>query len=171
MPAPSDCSGSAPSLRDNFEGTALGPPLADGSRSLVLICDDGHDLHQALYPLRLRQASRPAVALALCPRRERRSQPSGDAGGRCDRAPDAAGADGDRLAAAVCYRRGDGRRTTMTATAPRVPRCRRGEWDAETREILDATQMGGRVLNIFATLARHPDAAAGAGWCSAPTCW
>ncbi|MDX2168659.1 MAG: esterase-like activity of phytase family protein [Deltaproteobacteria bacterium] len=42
------------SLRDNFEGAALGPPLADGSRSLVLVSDDGHALAQALYPLRLR---------------------------------------------------------------------------------------------------------------------
>ena len=30
------------------------------------------------------------------------------------------------------------------------------EWDDETREILNASQMGGRVLNIFQTLAHHP---------------
>jgi hypothetical protein len=41
-------------LRDNFEGMAIGPPLADGSRSLLLVSDDGHNLSQALYPLRLR---------------------------------------------------------------------------------------------------------------------
>lgn len=39
----------------NYEGAALGPPLADGSRSLVLVSDDGHALAQALYPLRLRR--------------------------------------------------------------------------------------------------------------------
>jgi len=42
------------SLRENFEGAALGPPLADGSRSLVLVSDDGHRLAQSLYALRLR---------------------------------------------------------------------------------------------------------------------
>jgi hypothetical protein len=42
------------SLRDNFEGAGLGPPLADGSRSLVLVADDGHGLAQSLYALRLR---------------------------------------------------------------------------------------------------------------------
>lgn len=41
------------SMRDNFEGAALGPPLADGSRSLLLVSDDGHDLAQTLYALRL----------------------------------------------------------------------------------------------------------------------
>jgi hypothetical protein len=39
---------------DNFEGMAVGPSLADGSHSLILISDDGHALAQALYPLRLR---------------------------------------------------------------------------------------------------------------------
>ena len=43
------------SRRDNLEGAALGPPLADGSRSLVLIGDDGYDLRRALYALRLRR--------------------------------------------------------------------------------------------------------------------
>jgi alkylhydroperoxidase family enzyme len=45
----------------------------------------------------------------------------------------------------------------MTTTAPRVTPLPPGEWDAETAKILDATKMGGRVLNIFATLAHHPD--------------
>jgi 4-carboxymuconolactone decarboxylase len=30
------------------------------------------------------------------------------------------------------------------------------QWDDETREVLKASQMGGRVLNIFRTLAHHP---------------
>ena len=38
---------------ENFEGVAVGPPLADGSRSLLLVSDDGHGLTQSLYPLRL----------------------------------------------------------------------------------------------------------------------
>jgi hypothetical protein len=38
---------------------AVGPPLADGSRSLILVSDDGHRLEQALYPLRLRPAAAP----------------------------------------------------------------------------------------------------------------
>jgi hypothetical protein len=42
------------SPRENYEGAALGPTLADGSRSLLLISDDGHGLTQTLYPLRLR---------------------------------------------------------------------------------------------------------------------
>lgn len=45
----------------------------------------------------------------------------------------------------------------MTDTAPRVSPLPPGEWDAETRKILEASRMGGRVLNIFATLAHHPD--------------
>lgn len=39
---------------------------------------------------------------------------------------------------------------------PRVTPLPEAEWDAETTEVLNATQMGGRVLNIFRTLARHP---------------
>ena len=42
-------------LTDNFEGLAIGPTLTDGSRSVILVSDDGHNLTQALYPLRLRQ--------------------------------------------------------------------------------------------------------------------
>jgi hypothetical protein len=38
----------------NFEGMALGPALADGGRSLVLVSDDGGGLAQGLYALRLR---------------------------------------------------------------------------------------------------------------------
>ena len=41
-------------------------------------------------------------------------------------------------------------------TTPRVMPLPRAEWDAEVTEILNATQMGGGVLNIFKTLARHP---------------
>lgn len=40
----------------NYEGAALGPPLADGGYSLVLISDDGHHLRQALYALAVRPA-------------------------------------------------------------------------------------------------------------------
>lgn len=39
----------------NFEGAALGPPLPDGSRSLILISDDGHGTRQLLYALTLRR--------------------------------------------------------------------------------------------------------------------
>ena len=45
----------------------------------------------------------------------------------------------------------------MTTTAPRVTPLPPAEWDEETRKLLEASQMGGKVLNIFATLARHPD--------------
>lgn len=41
-------------------------------------------------------------------------------------------------------------------TTPRITPLPEAEWDAEVRELLGATQMGGRVLNIFRTLARHP---------------
>jgi 4-carboxymuconolactone decarboxylase len=40
--------------------------------------------------------------------------------------------------------------------APRVAPLPPGEWTPEVTEILQTTQMGGRVLNIFRTLARHP---------------
>ena len=39
---------------------------------------------------------------------------------------------------------------------PRVTPLPAAEWDAEVTELLGATQMGGRTLNIFQTLARHP---------------
>jgi len=38
----------------DFEGTALGPLLADGSHSLILISDNGHGFRQGLYALRLK---------------------------------------------------------------------------------------------------------------------
>lgn len=38
---------------DNFEGIALGPILANGDRSLLLVSDDGSGLHQSVYALRL----------------------------------------------------------------------------------------------------------------------
>ncbi len=44
----------------------------------------------------------------------------------------------------------------MPASAPRIAPLPRGEWNDEVREILQATQMGDGVLNIFQTLARHP---------------
>ena len=44
----------------------------------------------------------------------------------------------------------------MPAHSPRVAPLPRAEWDDEVRELLEATQMGGRTLNIFQTLARHP---------------
>jgi alkylhydroperoxidase family enzyme len=42
------------------------------------------------------------------------------------------------------------------AAQPRIALLPQSEWTPEVLEILDATQMGGRVLNIFKTLARHP---------------
>jgi hypothetical protein len=50
------------SLDENFEGMALGPRLADGSDSLILISDDGHRLVQALYPLRIGPAAEAGAA-------------------------------------------------------------------------------------------------------------
>ena len=44
----------------------------------------------------------------------------------------------------------------MAANPLRVPPLPEAERDDEVREILQATTMGGRVLNIFQTLARHP---------------
>lgn len=40
----------------NYEGAALGPSLADGARSLILISDDGYQQRQALYALTLQRA-------------------------------------------------------------------------------------------------------------------
>lgn len=42
------------------------------------------------------------------------------------------------------------------AGTPRVTPLPDEEWNDEVREVLGAAQMGGRVLNIFRTLARHP---------------
>lgn len=47
---------------DNFEGIALGPTLANGDRSLILVSDDGSNLHQSLYALRLVGIPEPASA-------------------------------------------------------------------------------------------------------------
>jgi len=44
----------------------------------------------------------------------------------------------------------------MPSNTPRIAPLPRDQWDPEVQEILQATQMGGRVLNIFQTLARHP---------------
>jgi 4-carboxymuconolactone decarboxylase len=44
----------------------------------------------------------------------------------------------------------------MPTKVERVTPLPRTEWDPEVTEILAATQIGGRVLNIFQTLARHP---------------
>jgi 4-carboxymuconolactone decarboxylase len=44
----------------------------------------------------------------------------------------------------------------MPANTPRVAPLPPAEWDDEVRELLGAAQMGGRTLNIFQTLARHP---------------
>ncbi len=44
-------------------------------------------------------------------------------------------------------------------TGPRVPPLAPGEWSPEVREVLEPLSgaMGGRTLNIFGTLAHHPD--------------
>ena len=44
----------------------------------------------------------------------------------------------------------------MPGKTPRVAPLPREEWDDETRELLQAVEMGGKVLNIFKTLAHHP---------------
>lgn len=44
----------------------------------------------------------------------------------------------------------------MPPRTPRVAPLPPADWDDEVREVLEATQMGGRTLNIFQTLARHP---------------
>ena len=44
----------------------------------------------------------------------------------------------------------------MPATTPRIAPLPPAEWNDEVRDILQVTAMGGRVLNIFQTLARHP---------------
>jgi len=50
---------------DNFEGLALGPLLANGDRSLVLVSDDGAGFQQSLYALRLVGVPEPSSALLL----------------------------------------------------------------------------------------------------------
>ena len=44
----------------------------------------------------------------------------------------------------------------METKLPRLAPLDESEWDDETRELLTRTQMHGRVLNIFRTLAHHP---------------
>lgn len=44
----------------------------------------------------------------------------------------------------------------MRLRSPRVPPLPQTEWDGETRELMATLQRGGRVFNIFSTLARHP---------------
>lgn len=44
----------------------------------------------------------------------------------------------------------------MRLKTPRLGPLPDDRWDDEVREILDRSTMGGRVLNIFRTLARHP---------------
>ena len=39
---------------------------------------------------------------------------------------------------------------------PRVPPVPESDWDQETRELLEGLRRGGRVYNIFTTLAHHP---------------
>ena len=44
----------------------------------------------------------------------------------------------------------------MSRDAMRVAPLPQSDWDPETAELLEGTRMGGRVLNIFQTLAHHP---------------
>ena len=44
----------------------------------------------------------------------------------------------------------------MLLKQPRVELLAEDQWDAETRELLARSQMHGRTLNIFSTLAHHP---------------
>jgi hypothetical protein len=48
---------------DNFEGIALGPELAGGGRSLLLVSDDGSGFQQSALALRL--VPEPSAALLL----------------------------------------------------------------------------------------------------------
>lgn len=45
----------------------------------------------------------------------------------------------------------------MRLSRPRIAPLPPAEWDAETREYLSRLERDGKVFNIFATLARHPD--------------
>ena len=47
-------------LANNFEGIALGPQLADGWRSLILIADSGGGTTHVLMPLRIRWSAKPS---------------------------------------------------------------------------------------------------------------
>jgi len=44
----------------------------------------------------------------------------------------------------------------MQTAPPRLPPLDASEWSDEQRQLLDSGKMGGRVLNIFRTLVRHP---------------
>ncbi len=44
----------------------------------------------------------------------------------------------------------------MRVSGPRIPPLPESEWKGEALEQLKRTQQGGRVLNIFKTLAHHP---------------
>jgi 4-carboxymuconolactone decarboxylase len=44
----------------------------------------------------------------------------------------------------------------MRLKQPRIPPLPQSEWDDEVKEVLQPLQRDGRVFNIFATLARHP---------------
>jgi 4-carboxymuconolactone decarboxylase len=43
----------------------------------------------------------------------------------------------------------------MRLKQPRIAPLAPGEWDGETREVLEGLRMDGQVYNVFATLARH----------------
>jgi 4-carboxymuconolactone decarboxylase len=43
----------------------------------------------------------------------------------------------------------------MRLKQPRIAPLAPGEWDVETREVLEGLRMDGQVYNVFATLARH----------------
>ena len=45
----------------------------------------------------------------------------------------------------------------MSTSAPRLAPLPEAQWDDDTRKMLEASKMHGQVLNIFATLAHHPD--------------
>ncbi|MFN8641519.1 MAG: carboxymuconolactone decarboxylase family protein [Candidatus Binatia bacterium] len=45
----------------------------------------------------------------------------------------------------------------MPMPPPRLAPLAPADWDEQTRQLLEVNQIGGRVLNIFATLAHHPD--------------
>ncbi len=46
----------------------------------------------------------------------------------------------------------------MTDTTPRISPLGESEWGEEEKDVLERTMARGRVLNIFATLVRHPKA-------------
>ena len=46
----------------------------------------------------------------------------------------------------------------MTASTPRLAPLGEADWGEEEKELIGRTMARGRVLNIFATLVRHPKA-------------